>query len=92
MDATRRFCTRALVVAILCSPLDQVVAGDDTNTRPFTIVMLPDTQFYSEVYPEIYKAMTRWIVSNREAENIVGVVHVGDVVQNGLREFRGHHT
>ena len=85
MDATRWFCTRAFVLAILSARLDPAVAGDDADTRPFTIVMLPDTQYYSELYPEIYKAMTRWIVDNREAENIVGVVHVGDIVQNGRR-------
>lgn len=47
-----------------------------------TIVVLPDTQNYSEFYPDIYKSQTQWIEDNRETENIVQVIHVGDVVND----------
>ena len=50
---------------------------------PFTVVVLPDTQFYSQSFPEQFRAQTHWIVDNRAAENIVLVSHVGDIVQNG---------
>jgi hypothetical protein len=50
---------------------------------PFTIAVIPDTQFYSESYPDQFLAQTQWIVDNRAAEGIVLVSHVGDVVQNG---------
>ena len=49
---------------------------------PFTVVVLPDTQFYSESYPETYKRQTLWIKSHAEKENIKFVIHVGDIVQN----------
>ena len=50
--------------------------------RPFTVVMLPDTQLYAEKHPDIFHDQTRWIAEHVEEENIVFVTHVGDVVQN----------
>ncbi|WP_394841165.1 metallophosphoesterase [Pendulispora brunnea] len=55
----------------------EVTAGED-----FTIVVLPDTQYYSR-YPEYskyYYDQTKWIMDNAAAYNIVGVIHNGDVV------------
>jgi hypothetical protein len=49
--------------------------------EPFTIIFLPDTQYYSQTFPEIFMAQTQWIVENREALNVVFVSHLGDVVQ-----------
>ncbi len=49
-------------------------------SQDFTIVVLPDTQFYSESFPAIYTAQTQWIVNNRDALNIQYVAHVGDIV------------
>lgn len=48
--------------------------------KPFTIAWMTDTQYYSRSYPQIYLMMTRWLVSSRDKENIVYVVHTGDVV------------
>lgn len=49
----------------------------------FTVAVLSDTQNYSEKYPDVFHAQTRWLVANAERENIVFVTHVGDVVQHG---------
>lgn len=46
----------------------------------FAVVVLPDTQFYSQDYPEIFAAQTRWIVDNRDTWNIRFVTHLGDIV------------
>jgi hypothetical protein len=59
-----------------------------TNAGPdFTLVALPDTQFYTSGLnggtPAIFQAQTDWIVSNRVARNIAFVTHLGDCVQNG---------
>jgi predicted phosphodiesterase len=48
----------------------------------FTVVVLPDTQYYSKDYPETYTAQANWIVQNASRENIKFVVHLGDFVQN----------
>src|SRR5438105_4245701 len=34
--------------------------------QPFSIVLLPDTQFYTQSYPEMFDAETKWIVDHRE--------------------------
>lgn len=47
----------------------------------FTVVVLPDTQVYSESYPEIFTNQTKWIVENKDELNIVFVVHGGDIVE-----------
>ena len=53
----------------------------------FTVVALPDTQFYSSSLnggsPAIFKAQTDWIVANTAARNITFVTQLGDCVQNG---------
>jgi len=48
----------------------------------FTIIVLPDTQFYSESYPEIFDNQTQWIVNNAQSLNIVFVTHEGDIVND----------
>ncbi len=54
-----------------------------TDQEPFTVVMLPDTQFYSEKLPEYFYDQTNWVADHVTDENIVFVTHVGDIVQYG---------
>ncbi|NLT61387.1 MAG: hypothetical protein GXX88_12140, partial [Candidatus Hydrogenedentes bacterium] len=56
------------------------------SVSPFSVVLLPDTQNYSEKYPETYLAQTQWIRDNAERENIKFVIHLGDIVQNAHAE------
>lgn len=55
----------------------------------FTIIALPDTQFYSQDTggnrASIFSAQTDWIVAQREALNIGMVLHLGDITQYGDR-------
>jgi hypothetical protein len=46
----------------------------------FTIIVLPDTQFYSESFPSIFTTQTQWIVDQKASRNIVFVTHEGDIV------------
>jgi 3',5'-cyclic AMP phosphodiesterase CpdA len=48
----------------------------------FTVVVLPDTQNYSEKFPEQYLAQTQWIVENRRDRNIAAVLHLGDITNH----------
>ncbi|HEY6560716.1 MAG TPA: DNRLRE domain-containing protein [Polyangiaceae bacterium] len=50
------------------------------TSEDFSIVVLPDTQYYSESFPATYSAQTQWIRQNRDALNIEYVAHVGDIV------------
>jgi len=63
---------------------DGAPPGDSgVKHEPFTVVALPDTQYYSDHYPEVYEAQTQWIADNRDKERIVFVTHLGDIVDNG---------
>jgi hypothetical protein len=56
-----------------------------TDTDDFTIAVLPDTQYYTRVGddPKYFHDQTQWVMDNAEAYNIVGVIHNGDIVDNG---------
>ena len=72
-----RFC----VYNAICFVLAGVAAA---QTAPgFTIVVLPDTQYYSESYPNILKSQMQWIVANASALNVRAVLGLGDIVNNG---------
>lgn len=49
----------------------------------FTIVVLPDTQYYSSRLPEAFMSQTRWITRNAAERKIALVLGVGDIVDNG---------
>jgi 3',5'-cyclic AMP phosphodiesterase CpdA len=51
---------------------------------PWTLIALPDTQYYSSTYPQIFDAQTQWIVDNKTERNILYVVHEGDIVDNDV--------
>ncbi len=65
------------------APLDTpgpVDAQPAMPSRSFTIVVLPDTQFYSRHYPEIFEKQAKWIVEQRNARQIAFALHEGDIV------------
>ena len=55
-------------------------------TASFTLAILPDTQKYSQSYPQIFTSQTRWIAEHKEDLNIAFVLHEGDVT-NGNVEY-----
>ena len=71
------FLSFLLVASLLAPSLVQAQNGD------FTVVVLPDTQYYSESYPAILNSQMQWIVNNAGAMNIQLVLGLGDIVNNG---------
>ncbi|MES2439172.1 MAG: LamG-like jellyroll fold domain-containing protein, partial [Verrucomicrobiota bacterium] len=61
--------------------------GSVTNTDDFSVVALPDTQYYSEnvggTRAAIFSAQTEWIVAEKDARNIGFVLHLGDITEHG---------
>jgi hypothetical protein len=57
-----------------------------TPGQDFTLVQIPDTQWYSDNAGrgkiEDFRNMTSWIVSNKNALNVQFVAHMGDLVQD----------
>jgi len=61
-------------------------AGAEEPPEPFTIVLLPDTQFYSQKFPETYLAQTRWIKETATELNTKFAIHLGDIVETPQSE------
>ena len=55
----------------------------ESLVTPFSVVVLPDTQIYSQDFPDLFCQQTAWIVDRRQEQNIVFVTHLGDIVNNG---------
>lgn len=85
-----RFALLTLAATFLLAPLnvqaEEESAADAKVEKEFTIVLLPDTQFYSEKYPDTYVAQTLWIRQQAKEDDIKFVVHLGDIVQTATRE------
>ncbi|UCE50532.1 MAG: hypothetical protein JSW47_10285, partial [Phycisphaerales bacterium] len=60
-----------------------ITVHETTEVLPFTVLALPDTQFYSESHPDIFLNQTTWVAENANAQRIVMVSHLGDIVENG---------
>jgi hypothetical protein len=65
-------------------------AKTSSGSQKFTLVFLPDTQYYTEEPQgthggniEMFNAQTAWIANNRLAKNIVYVGQLGDCVEHG---------
>ena len=73
-----------LIVIFLFSSLVEIenLTGQPEKTD-FSIVVIGDTQYYSEQYPHIFTNQTQWIADNVAPLNLVFVPHLGDLVQNG---------
>jgi hypothetical protein len=50
----------------------------------WSLVILPDTQYYSQYYPELFLDQTKWIIANSNRYNIKYVLHLGDLVNSGI--------
>ena len=77
-EKKRRVFTLLLLILSVSHPLAQ---------KNFTIISLPDTQYYTDIRnggtPAHFTAQTQWIADNKDSLNIVFVAHLGDVVQKG---------
>ncbi len=75
---TRFHTYAALLLLVLLSTPTFAQSGED-----FTIAALPDTQFYSRSFPQIFAAETRWIAEHAAEKNIKLVIGLGDIVDGG---------
>lgn len=72
----------ALLFAIVCVNHAFTLAEDTSSVEEsFSVVLLPDTQKYSEKYPQTYVAQALWIRQQAKEDNIKFVIHLGDIVQ-----------
>lgn len=58
--------------------------SEQTNTEgPFTLVVVPDTQYWIKA---TYNVAVTWLLENKKKENIVYLLHEGDLVHNNTVE------
>ncbi|MEG1524515.1 MAG: metallophosphoesterase [Clostridia bacterium] len=57
-------------------------------STPFTIAWFPDTQASAYHEPKALTAMGKWVADHRDSDDIVYVLHTGDLVDNGFKEWQ----
>lgn len=85
--------TRMIMALVLCGTgalFGQQTEKDSDlykDSSHFSIVILPDTQYYTSEKnggkKEMFDAQTEWIVNNAAKEQIAYVAHLGDISENG---------
>lgn len=50
----------------------------------YSVVVLPDTQYYASSWPEIFMSQARWIAEKHDEQRIAFVLHTGDLVDEDL--------
>ena len=99
MSCTRRALRRVAVMVAVVAVLALFTSGAaraETPPKPpefvpgsWTLVILPDTQLYSERWPGLFTLQTHWIVKNKDKYDIRYVLHVGDLTQScSTREWQ----
>ena len=78
----------ASLIAILSFGMTSQTASASPSPENFTIVALPDTQYYSQSHPEIFENQTEWIVQHKDENNIVFVAHLGDIVNVNNNDYQ----
>jgi hypothetical protein len=85
-----------VLLQVLLVPIFSAIALEPAPKGTFSIVVLPDTQGYMSagnkatagspgpVTNPVFEAHTRWIADNIEAQRIVFVSHVGDIVDKNV--------
>jgi len=61
------------------------LAPADASAGEFSLVLLPDTQFYALRHPHTFVAQTRWIVENLDRLAIRAVIHLGDITHRNTK-------
>ncbi len=75
------------------TPASSRISPVSTSPEEFTIVVIPDAQYYVSNrhggLQAMFKAQTDWIIANRASQNIVYVASLGDISENG-DQYQSH--
>src|SRR5258705_7272912 len=75
-------CGIALAPGFLLSAIHQA-ASIPVVDPDFSIVLFPDTQYYTGQNSYVFRDQANWVVANQAALNIKMVVGLGDIVDSG---------
>ncbi|MFP6677348.1 MAG: hypothetical protein VB878_19850, partial [Pirellulaceae bacterium] len=65
----RGLLTLCALAVVITSSASARAEGTASAEKSFSVVLLPDTQNYSEKYPDTYVAQTLWIRKRVEEDN-----------------------
>lgn len=86
-DLVARLLLTLFCVASSCAFCVTTTGQESVSTdKSFSLVLLPDTQNYSEKYPDTYIAQALWIRKQAKKENIKFAIHLGDIVQTSTKQ------
>lgn len=83
---------RQLPLSLAVSASASLILAATASAQSFTVIGLPDTQNYSELYPEIFANQTEWVSNNIDALNVQYVSHYGDLVQNADEQYQWNNA
>ena len=84
-----RWHLRLLVLAAVCLTATARAHCAEPKTLPWvegstTLAVLPDTERYSDDYPYLFEAQTKWISENHGERNVACAIHLGDITQHNV--------
>ena len=69
---------------VLLKSAAKAAPAEAPKAKPWSLVILPDTQKYARDYPGLFHMQTQWIVENKDRLNIAYVLQNGDVTDNNV--------
>jgi hypothetical protein len=69
----------AAALAVTINAADPVNYRSSAPAGAWTLAVLPDTQGYTDGFPEVFTSQTQWLAANRDARNIKFVLQAGDI-------------
>ncbi len=69
-------------------PTPQPTATPTPAPTPFSLAWVPDTQLFAYSFPQQFLTLAERINELRTSENILGVIHSGDLVDNGFKDWQ----
>ena len=70
------------------SPTPTPTPTPTPRPTPFSLVVIPDTQALAYSKPEAFPKLRDWIEAHRSSDNILGILHTGDITDNGYKEWQ----
>lgn len=74
----------ASTIALITTSL--ISTGSTASDGEFSIIGIPDTQNYSDAFPQVYFSQTSWIANSIGKLDVRFVTHYGDIVQRADEE------
>ncbi len=72
----------------VATPTPVPTATPTPAPTPFSLAWVPDTQLFAYFEPQRFPDLAERINGLRESENILGVIHSGDLVDNGFKSWQ----